>query len=91
MVRLVQESFNMASLSLYTSIGFTVVEPLVLMETIPADRADASVRPLVAGDLAECDALCKRILKVSRKNELAVMIEHGPTSGFVPHGRFKAG
>jgi len=91
MVRLVQESFNMASLSLYTSLGFTVVDPLVLMEVPPADQADASVRPLVKGDLAACDALCTRVIKVSRKNELAAMIENGAAAGFVPRGRFRNG
>ncbi|MGD0768142.1 MAG: GNAT family N-acetyltransferase [Tepidisphaeraceae bacterium] len=90
MVRLVQDGFNMASLSLYTSIGFTVVEPLVLMAVSPADHSDATVRPLVSSDLAGCHALCTRILKVSRKNELAFMIEQGGKAGFIPHGRFKA-
>jgi GNAT superfamily N-acetyltransferase len=90
MVRLVQDGFNMASLSLYTSIGFTVVEPLVLMGVSPADRADATVRPLESKDLPACEALCAKILKVSRKNELAFMIEHGVKAGFIPHGRFEA-
>jgi predicted N-acetyltransferase YhbS len=31
-IRLVQESFNMAALSLYASLGFEVKEPFVLME-----------------------------------------------------------
>lgn len=91
MIRLVQESFNMPSLSLYTSLGFTVVEPLVLMEVKPAEHADTTVRPLAVGDVPACDALCQRVLKVSRKNELAFMIEHGAGAGFVPHGRFKDG
>ncbi|MGD0390070.1 MAG: GNAT family N-acetyltransferase, partial [Tepidisphaeraceae bacterium] len=89
MVRLVQDGFNMASLSLYTSIGFTVVEPLALMAVCPADHADPTVRPLVSSDLPACDALCSGILKVSRRNELAFMIEHGGKAGFIPHGRFK--
>ena len=88
MVRLVQESFNMRSLSLYTSLGFIVVEPLVLMQVNPAAQDDQSVRQLKAEDLPACDALCRRVQKVSRKNELAFMIEHGSHAGFVPHGRF---
>lgn len=91
MVRLMQDTYNMASLSLYTSIGFTVVEPVVLMEVKPADRVDATVRPLLAGDVKACDELCTRVMKVSRKNELAFMIEHGGKTGFIPHGRFKDG
>ncbi len=89
MVRLLQEAYNMASLSLYTSLGFTVVEPVVLMEVKPATSADPSVRPLTSNDLSDCDALCRRVLKVSRKSELAFMIAHGPQVGSVPHGRFQ--
>jgi GNAT superfamily N-acetyltransferase len=89
MVRLVQESFNMRSISLYTSLGFTAVEPLVLMEVKPAEREDPTVRKLTAADLPACDALCQAVQKVSRKNELALMIEHGSHMGFIPHGRFK--
>ncbi|MGA3067143.1 MAG: GNAT family N-acetyltransferase [Tepidisphaeraceae bacterium] len=91
MVRLMQDGFNMASLSLYTSMGFAVVEPIALMELEPAERVDASVRPLTCDDLPACDALCRRVIKVSRKNELRFFIEHGSDMGFVPHGRFKAG
>ncbi len=91
MVRLIQEGFNLTSLSLYTSLGFTVKEPLALMEIFPAEKSDATVRRLNAGDLPACEELCIRVTKVSRKNELAFMIEHGDQSGFVPHGRFKSG
>jgi predicted N-acetyltransferase YhbS len=91
MVRLMQDSFNMTSLSLYTAIGFNVVEPVVLMEAKGAERADDSVRALTAAHLPACEALCKRIYKVSRRNEVAFLIEHGAQSGFVPHGRFKGG
>lgn len=91
MVRLVQESFNMCSLSLYTSLGFTAVEPLVLMQIQPADRDDPAVRPLTTDDLPACDSLCRRVLKVSRRNELAAMIAHGAAAGFTPYGRFDGG
>lgn len=91
MIRLLQESFNLRSLALYTSLGFTAVEPLVLMEIDPAEADDPSVRRLNADDLQACEVLCRRILKVSRKNELAFMIRHGEVGGFIPHGRFRSG
>jgi hypothetical protein len=91
MVRLLQDSFNMASLSLYTSLGYTVQEPIVLMSVAPANHADASVRPLAPSDVAACDELCRKVYKVSRKNELAVTIQQGPSMGCVPQGRFSAG
>jgi hypothetical protein len=37
-VRLVQDSFNTASLSLYASLGFEVKEPLALIEGMPKDE-----------------------------------------------------
>jgi predicted N-acetyltransferase YhbS len=88
MVRLMQDSFNMRSLSLYTSLGYRVVEPIVLMAYSPAEKADDTVRPLQETDADACDALCRRICKVSRRNELMAMIQHGSESGFIPHGRF---
>ena len=91
MVRLVQEGFNMQSLSLYTSVGFTAVESLVMMEVQPAEHDDPTVRPLVLEDLGVCDNICQRIMKVSRRNELAFMIEYGVRTGFVPYGRFLSG
>lgn len=91
MVRLLQDSFNMRSLSLYTSIGFTVQEPIALMEVIPAGKADPTVRPLTLADLDAADALCRDVYKVSRKNELAATIQFGPGMGCVPHGKFEGG
>jgi GNAT superfamily N-acetyltransferase len=83
-VRLVQDAINMVSLSLYTSLGFVVREPLVLLTFPPAETADATVRRVAADDLDACDALCRRIYKVSRRNELAGAIEHGSAMGMVP-------
>jgi ribosomal protein S18 acetylase RimI-like enzyme len=71
MIRLVQDSFNMTSLSLYASLGFTVQEPLALMTSASA-KADASgVRPARPEDLHAMAALCEQKFKFSRRNELA--------------------
>lgn len=91
MVRLLQDSFNMTSLSLYTSIGFTAAEPSALMEVAPAQEPDPTIRPLTMEDLDACDAQCRRIYKVSRKNELAGMIQSGAAAGIIPNGRFVEG
>ena len=71
-VRLVQDSFNLASLSLYTSLGFDVKEPLVEIEGRPtAGTPDAyEVRPLRDEDLGACEELCKRVHGFERTNEL---------------------
>jgi GNAT superfamily N-acetyltransferase len=76
-VRLVQDSFNLRSLSLYASLGFNVREPLALMRPVPRNTEIAGIRPATTADLAAMDALCQRIFKISRKNEVAGEIAHG--------------
>ena len=76
-VRLLQDSFNTASLSLYASLGFDVREPVGMMQTSPAAEPDATVRPARAGDLAALEELCVRYYKVSRRNELAAWMRIG--------------
>jgi hypothetical protein len=39
----------------------------------------------------QADDLCRRIYKVSRRNEIALMIQDGPAGGMTPHGRFVDG
>lgn len=72
-VRLLQDGFNMRSLALYASLGFTAREPMVVMAGRPAGEppADTLVRPLREGDVAACDALCCRTHGISRRAELA--------------------
>ena len=72
-VRLLQDGFNMRSLALYASLGFSVREPVVVMAGRPADGPPAGtlVRPLREGDLAACDALCVQAHGISRRGELA--------------------
>lgn len=90
-VRLYQESFNMVSLSLYTLLGFNVTEPVVLMSVVPDETSHADIRKLTLDDVGEADALCLATQKVSRRNELRNMIEHGHAMSCFPHGRFENG
>jgi predicted N-acetyltransferase YhbS len=71
-VRLVQDAFNAASMSLYTSLGFNVREPLVLIEgVITGDRKpDTTVAVLTAEDVEECATLCRNIHGFDRAVEL---------------------
>jgi len=71
-VRLVQDSFNMLSISLYASLGFEVKEPLLLMRGKPNDKPSpgVEVRPLKSEDLDECAELCKRVHGFEDLNEL---------------------
>jgi predicted N-acetyltransferase YhbS len=72
-IRLVQDAFNTASLSLYASEGFEVVEPLVLVQGTPISQTitpGTEVRPLEANDYGPCNELCKRVHGFSRGAEL---------------------
>lgn len=86
-VRLLQDSFNMTSLSLYASLGFDTKEPVALMQPVPAEMPDGSVRPVSEGDLDEIEELSLRIYRVSRRNEVASTIR----SPFRPFLRERGG
>ena len=76
-VRLLQDSFNMASLSLYASLGFDTKEACALMQPVAAGEEDATIRPVAEADLPAIEELSRRIYKVSRRNEVAALM-HGP-------------
>lgn len=86
-VRLLQDSFNMTSLSLYASLGFDTKAPCALMQPVPGTEQDSNVRPVTEDDLDAVEELSRRIYKVSRRNEVAWMLR-GP---FRPFLRERAG
>ena len=71
-IRLLQDAFHMRSLSLYTSLGFDVKEPVAAISGKPRSKpaGDHDVRPLGEDDLEQCEALCKRVHGFARTNEL---------------------
>jgi GNAT superfamily N-acetyltransferase len=71
-IRLVQDAFNITSMSLYASLGFEVKEPLALMRGKPASRPSGKceVRALGEQDLEGCAALCRAVHGIDRSNEL---------------------
>ncbi len=71
-VRLVQDSFNTASLSLYASLGFEVKEPLALIEGSPAGEPAAGyeVRPMREEDLGAVAELGRKVHGFERTGEL---------------------
>lgn len=71
-VRLLQDAFHTRSLSLYSSLGFDVKEPVVVISGKPrsAPGDGDEVRPITEDDLEQCEALCKQVHGFERTNEL---------------------
>jgi hypothetical protein len=91
-IRLVQESYNTVSISLYASLGFDVKEPLLLMAGRPKSRApaDVEIRPLRTDDLEQCASLCTRVHGFDRTNELRDAMEAFSPLVAVREGRITA-
>jgi predicted N-acetyltransferase YhbS len=72
-MRLVQAAYHNRSLSLYTTLGFDVREPLSCVQGRPRDRnvPGCVVRPAQPGDLEACNALSRRVHGFDRSTELA--------------------
>jgi len=100
-VRLLQDSFNTKSLSLYASLGFDVRTPVGLLDARPALTADSTVRPATTADLPVLDDLSRRLYPCSRRGEIVMLMgmnvpvfvrEHGGkipgyfVPGFLGHG-----
>src|SRR5829696_1416204 len=100
-VRLMQDSFNVASLSLYACLGFDVKVPVAFIQTAPLAEADDSVRPITETDLPAIEELSERIYKNSRRNEVAAAAlygfaallreRHGRITGYLLPGIFGHG
>jgi predicted N-acetyltransferase YhbS len=71
-MRLVQDGFHMRSLSLYTSLGFRVTTPCIVISGRPGSRPSKGyeVRPLVRSDLDDCAVLCQRVHGFTRNGAL---------------------
>ncbi len=84
-IRLLQDSFNTASLALYSSLGFAVREPIALLNGRPRATVvtDVEVRPLRASDIPAAEALALRVHGFERTNELRDALQAPALSPFV--------
>ena len=92
-VRLVQETYNLHSLSLYASLGFDAREPYAVVTGTPAPTPLApgwEIRPLREGDLPACEALQLHVLGYSRINELREALATGAPVAALWEGRLRA-
>ena len=92
-VRLVQEIYNLQSLSLYASLGFDARELYSVVTGTPAPGPLApgwEIRPLREGDVPACEALQLRVLGYSRVNELRQTLATGAPVAALREGRLRA-
>jgi hypothetical protein len=76
-VRLLQDSFNTCSLSLYSSLGFEVRESVGLMDLKPAEAEDGSVRAMTEADLPAVGVISQDHFNFGRRNEVAYAVRNG--------------
>src|SRR5665213_581472 len=76
-IRLVQAAFHHRSLSLYTSLGFDIREPLSCMQGRTRERSipGCVVRPAEPADQDACNALSRQVHGFDRGGEVAQAIE----------------
>jgi GNAT superfamily N-acetyltransferase len=91
-IRLIQDAFNGASLSLYSSLGFDVKEPLVMIEGVARGELPkgVEVRMIQPDDFAVCAELCRATIGFDRANELRSMPPFLPTFVAVRDGKVRA-
>jgi len=91
-VRLLQDTFNVQSLSLYAALGFDAQEILVVLSGAPASvpSSDWEIRSLTASDMAGCDALHESIHGHPRTNELGDALATGTPIVALRDGRVRA-
>ena len=91
-IRLMQDAFNMRSLSLYASLRFDVKEPAAVISGKPRSgpARGVDVRPLEERDLDGCEALCKEVHGFERTNELRDSIQAFAPFVAVRDGRITA-
>ncbi len=78
-IRLVQAAFHSRSLSLYTSLGFDVREPLACMQGRTEQRSipGCEVRAAQPEDLESCNAIARQVHGYDRGADLAHAIQQG--------------
>jgi len=88
-VRLVQAAFHNRSLSLYTTLGFDVREPLAVIQgpAIKKSYDGYRVRAAQLSDVEACNEVCLRVHGHHRGGELADAIRQGTARVVERHGR----
>jgi GNAT superfamily N-acetyltransferase len=88
-VRLVQTAYHYRSLALYTKLGFTVREPLSVLQGQPpvVDVPGLGVRPAREQDLATCNGICAQVHGHDRSDEVQAAVGAGTACVVERRGR----
>ena len=91
-IRLLQDTFNIQSLSLYATLGFDAREILVVLSGAPrtAPPAQWEIRPLTVSDMAGCESLHESVHGYTRTNELRDTLATGTPIVALRDGRLRA-
>lgn len=86
-VRLLQDSFNTSSLSLYAALGFDAVEQVALVTGVPSQvgTTGVDVRPVAETDLAACERLCLAVHGFERTAELRDALDSAGVTPVAAH------
>jgi predicted N-acetyltransferase YhbS len=90
-VRLLQAAFHCRSMALYSKLGFTIREPMVVMQgSLEKEMATGYiVRSARPEDLERCNTLCRLVHGHDRAGELADAIANGMASVAEYAGRIR--
>jgi ribosomal protein S18 acetylase RimI-like enzyme len=75
-IRLLQETMNVSSMSLYASMGFDSREEVAYLQAAAAPAEDPTVRPVTDQDLPAVEQLSAEIYRASRRNEVGAAIRY---------------
>jgi hypothetical protein len=89
-IRLVQSPAHLRSLALYLKFGFSVREPLVLLQLPDAPSPGTSVRSARCEDVPACNDLCIQVHGFRREFELISGIRQGTASVMERDGKIVA-
>ena len=91
-VRLVQDSFNVVSLSLFAALGFDARENLVVFSGAASNEPPSSweIRSLTTSDIAGCEALHESVHGYPRTQELRDALATGTPIVALRDGRVRA-
>jgi len=91
-VRLLQDTFNVQSFSLYAALGFDAREILVVLSGAPQTAPSSlwEIRSLTPSDMAGCESLHDSVHGYTRTNELRDALETGAPIVALRDGRVRA-